>query len=76
MPNIGLDNCGNCFHFDSASGHCNLRDIHIDEPRWTTCANCGGGEPSEKPNGPVIDIVYGDDSDDSPYANFVRVPRD
>ena len=55
MPNGGLGNCGNCRHFIWKTTHCQLRDIDIEQPKWTTCADCG--VDTDEAHGPVIDIV-------------------
>ena len=37
MPNGGSDNCGSCrFHHRR---RCQIRDVVIENPRWTYCAN-------------------------------------
>lgn len=68
MPNGGLDNCGNCPHF--TSHQCTLRDIPIEEPRWTTCADCG--VDTDEPHGPVIDLVV---RREGPVGHYERVAR-
>ena len=55
MPNGGLHHCGNCQHFDRDSSLCLLRDITIEQPPWTTCANIE--LPNDLAQGPVYSIV-------------------
>jgi hypothetical protein len=70
MPNGGLDNCGNCPHFDWKTNHCHLRDIDIEEPKWTTCDDCG--KDTDEAHGPVIDIIVRREGIKGSYERVAR----
>lgn len=74
MPNGGTDNCGEC-HFgtrlEDRRVRCQIRDIDIDEPHWTYCANNQVSNPQgiDVPVGPVYV-----DSGDYPYRRIAYLP--
>lgn len=58
MPNGGTDNCGECdfgIPLEDRKAHCRIRDIVIETPYWTYCANSQVTNPDriETPVGAV-----------------------
>lgn len=54
MPDGGSGNCGNCRHL-SADQRCQIRDVRIEVPYWTTCHNFN--DTSTEPDGPIYAVV-------------------
>lgn len=74
MPNGGTDNCGMCpFVLDlgSSSARCGIRDVELEAPLWTYCANHPKHNPFlvEHPVGPVYE-----DAGEYPYRRVVLYP--
>lgn len=67
MPNGGSDNCGTCTWFRSDEpyesgrelGRCELREVSIELPFWTTCRNWSPAPQTDNAvrTGPLISIV-------------------
>ena len=55
MPNGGSDICGNCSHFHSATGICELRQVKIFDTHWTTCHNFA--DDGKEIKGPLFAVV-------------------
>lgn len=74
MPNGGVDNCGMCpfvSGLESRPARCTIRDVELEAPLWTYCANHPKHNPSliEHPVGPVYE-----DAGDYPYRRVVLYP--
>lgn len=74
MPNGGTDNCGECRFgapIEDRRVRCQIRDIKIEAPYWTYCANNQITNPDdiEVPVGPVYI-----DSGEYPYRRVVHLP--
>ena len=84
MANGGPDNCSNCTHnravHEVEAGDlagleefmrrswCSLRDVNIDRPHWTYCANAASHPPAEacEPKGWIKSSGL--------YEGYVRIP--
>ena len=73
MPNGGSDNCGTCGfnaknrHADRSEGdYCEIRDVLIENPFWTYCANHPHRRPQRDPIpiGPITRHSGGGSSND------------
>lgn len=51
---VVFGNCGNCRHL-SPDKRCQIRDVPIQVPYWTTCYNFN--DASTEPDGPIYAIV-------------------
>ena len=89
MPNGGSDCCGTCWfnrknrgerdwpkHVDNTlPDHCEIRDLAIEDPFYTYCANHPHRRPERDriPIGPVT--RHGGWQEDPPYAEYPRYVR-